>query len=585
MNEDYNETKANNLFPVEYHSKTFSFKQYTNKKKIPLFKLPVGFHAFSLINIAHYYAETATELYNMLIFDENCPDFSSVTGNEVDFSNYFDKIVNFYMKKEKATKSEMIEFLFRYSDRNSQINDKNMLLTSLNLSQPIIMNVPKGKEKGIIYSLSNSRNFDVPQIFVVDTTQDNIPRAVNVTAAQPFIFNDVVENEFPLHSSIEKKQEKAHVMLNGLSVGLFELQWALTAIDGIYSLIICRNPFFFRICDYFTYQYNAIEDAFGNSRILLVSYKFSAFSPLTELYCDTCVSPLHTEAIPADSYFLDLSAIKYIKYIDEKARTPILASLQGIDTKELHTILDLKDVFVDFLRESIEYPCCYFSRANCQFLIAKSASIFLQYPNYPVQASTVAQSLMRVCPTYEQSMQATNDYNRFILWIRSLTTAMKSITNGNIDRLLQAFSSCFYALPGRMNQLVCATIRLVMNSLNIFRKRRGMNDDFFEQILFYFRHVLGDDFDKVLGFNRFDIFKSVRTILVTTESCAQMFTPLVFNNQIISPIKAVYKFNKAVDSLKQEKGIELIFDDNIYDLRKEFVEFLQSQVYDPTVLQ
>ena len=548
------------LFPLEYHTKDFSFRKYESNQDIPVFKFPVGFHGFCLYNLANFFEEKGTKIFNNFQLEGGETDVFTGSQKEVDFTHFFNNIVDFFLHDLKHERIDANDFLTKISDRSPNIMANIVENGLVGFAEPIILNVPKGKEDGIVYSLSASRNVDVSQIFLVDTSKESIPHAVSVTAAQPHLFNDVVETQFPLLTSIEKKRKAAISILHNLSIGQFELQWAIVTLNGIFSLIICRSPFFIRISDNSTLTFNSLDDALLNARVLAVSYRYAEFSSNIELRCAQSVNILHNECIEGDKTYFELAR------------------------KKFNEEFDYSNLY-EFIERSIDVPAYYFRAANYGETIAQAASIFVQYPNNTVSASTIVSGLLKNPPSYDQTMNATNEYYRFLFWVRSITTAIKTIISGDLDRLLAAFRSCFYSLPGRVGFLVTATIRLIMNSLNIFRKRRGMNEKFSENVLLLFAHALGTSFADVLGFKKYDLFKSSRTVLVTQEACAGAFVPLEFERASISPERAIAKLKDAIEKLKAEKSIDFIFDSSDYELDPEYIEFLKIQLYEPVILQ
>lgn len=548
--------KTQYLFPAEFFTKTYNYKDYSKTECFPIFKIPIGFTAFSLYHIAQYYDSTAIDSFNMFVFDDKDKNFSS-EDKDIDFSPYLEKISYFYLKDIDKS-SDISQFLMNVTDRNPLIMQNIVKLGRFGFTEAVTISVPSGKEDGIIYSLSSSRNFDLPQNFLVDCTPDSIPRAVLITVAQPLMLNNAIHEDFPLISSVVKKREKAQAMTNDLTIGQFELQWAIVTLDGIFFLIICRHPFYLRVTDNYRTRFNSLEDAFGECRVLFVSYMFSEFAPDCELTVNTSTSKFHDDKIPGDNYYKEIATKNYSEVSD-----------------------DIKA----FLVRSIEFPSLYFKASNYNLIVGQCASLMAMYPMMPVEASKIASALVRPSPNFDTCSSALNDYNRYLLWLRSMTTAMKAMTTGKLDRLIRAFSSAFFALPGKNEYLVSVTFKLAMRSIGLYRKKRGMNDSFFEKMLLFFKHVLGNDFDEILGINRFDVFKSVRNFIVTVDTCGVVLLPLKFSRKTVSPLRAGNKLVSAIENLENTHNIKIEGDDSQYSLNSDYYEFLKSQTYEECIMQ
>lgn len=542
------------LFPSEYFNKNISSLQYDGEEVAPIFKLPIGFHGISLFYISQFYSKTDEIFFQHYIFDDQ---ISPINGKEklLDFSQYFDKIIDTLMGAYGISNDQKLNFMMEYTDRAPNLFQNLLTMNNQILSQI----VPHGKEQGISYYLTATRNIDQCFAFLLDCNVDKIPQSVITTHAQPLLFSEVVAEEFPLASSVKNKPKLAKEKIEQIENGSFNLVYAIVSIGGVYASIILRPPQYIRISDHSSLAFNSVADAFEDSRIIVAVYQHTKFQKLPSLDCVRHATLFHENPIPSDNYYL--SIIKY----------------------QSNHLSDTLDTLSHFISNCMQFPAAYFKAEGLSENAIISASIALHYPGREATASKITETIIGDRIPFDTMADAVNDYNRLMLWTRSFTEAIESFTKSDSDNVGKALRNCFYALPVRCPILINATIDLTIHTMTAFHKRRGMNDKLHEFLLLLLRYCLGENFDRQVGLHKYDLYKSVRQCVVTFDTCSEIFRPCDY--EPFSIRKAYTLLIQAIDHFSSVSQKNIYVKSSEYDFDPEYLNYLTFQIIRKTVEQ
>lgn len=535
-------------------------------EKIPFFLLPYGFQCLSLFQIAQYYDQSATAFFNSFIFTNNNSFHSFDT---IDYSEYFTQIQT-YQIPQSTTPNELIECSDRFLNYNFILS-----LNPLGSTSYLSFHVPKGKENSIVHLLSYSRDFSRLHLFsLMAVPFDSIPLNVLISIGQPFFFNSFMEKYYSNYDSISARQETIQNEIKEMHENHFQLDWAIVSIDGQLNLILVRPPQFIRIADGVLASFDSIEEAFQYSHLYFVCYRHSSFDYKKSFELSTNFNDKNT-AIKSDEIFCNL----------------ITAKISGLKISN----------FTDYLVNSIRYPSFFLQNCGFDHNISMAASIFIdnskgrassfffeQIEQEPAEgAPAPVNDLFHTSNTTETKIHlekiqiATKEYHKLLFWFRSLTDLLKSVHKKDLNKITEYSLTCFRSIPIRNRFIISSTIMIVIDVLNYVRKLKGQTDDFFKSILRVFHCVFGDDFDSVLGLQKWEVPRALRNQVINVDGCVKLFYIREIEIKKKTITNAINRFMKFWSLVQKEIQIDRKIAD--FKLSPSFIEFLKLQNFDRSI--
>lgn len=176
---------------------------------------------------------------------------------------------------------------------------------------------------------------------------------------------------------------------------------------------------------------------------------------------------------------------------------------------------------------------------------------------------------------------AVQEYFKFCFWLRSFISVLKFFCRRDSNGIAESSLSCFRSLPLRNRRVVISTILLLIESLKKFRKLRGQNDDFYQKVLKIFKNLFGEEFDQVLGLQKWEVPRDMRKQVVCVDNCVKMFYVRSFKNEKISVNNAIYKLTKYMDPVMKE----ISFDQDVPNFKfcQSYIDFLKLQKFDKII--
>lgn len=110
---------------------------------------------------------------------------------------------------------------------------------------------------------------------------------------------------------------------------------------------------------------------------------------------------------------------------------------------------------------------------------------------------------------------------------------------------------------------------------------RGQNDDFYQKVLKIFKNLFGEEFDQVLGLQKWEVPRDMRKQVVCVDNCVKMFYVRSFKNEKISVNNAIYKLTKYMDPVMKE----ISFDQDVPNFKfcQSYIDFLKLQKFDKII--
>lgn len=180
-----------------------------------------------------------------------------------------------------------------------------------------------------------------------------------------------------------------------------------------------------------------------------------------------------------------------------------------------------------------------------------------------------------------QLKSSIQEYYKFTFWLRSFISVLKSIRRRDLIGITNTSLSCFRSLPLRNRRVLISTILTLVESLKMFRKQRGQNDEFFQRVLRIFKSVFGEEFDHILGLQKWEIPREMRRQVVSIDSCVKMFYIRSFQNEKISINNVIFRLKKYMDPIMKE----ISFDQDVPSFKfcQSYIDFLKLQKFEKII--
>lgn len=354
--------KKNDSLPLDRNfisSNELEDQQVSSKDSIPVFLLPYGYHSLSLFQIAQFYDGTAANFYKNIIFARNFNEKSKTQPdsfskhNVFDYSHCFHQIISNFQIPKSIQSSQYIKLSDRFFDM-----DFFLTLPPLGDLSFVSYHIPKGKEDGIVYILSQTREFTRSHLFsLMSAPFSSLSAKVTITAGQPFLLNKILSKTYTNVDSIYSRKESLTNDINNLKQNSFQIDWAIASINGFSTLILVRPPQYLRISDRHLELFDGIEKAFENSNVYLVCYRHSQFINNTN-FEKSIESSEVDKPIKSDTFFCSLLKDEMKKNFLEK---------NSMD-------------FLSYLVYSLRFPSFFLMNCGFEKEIAMAASVFVDDP-------------------------------------------------------------------------------------------------------------------------------------------------------------------------------------------------------------
>ena len=544
--------KKNESVPLSNNfliSNEFHAIENTITESIPVFLLPFGFNALSLFQIAQFYDGSGREFFRSLIFNDNFPPFSQ--NRTVDYSYYFSQCLIHQLPNELS---------YELSDRFFD-SDKLLELFPLGSLSFKSFQVPKGKESGITQILSQSNNYSAPHVFSLSSAPlSSIPPAVVVTIAQPALLNKVIQNKYGNIESMLARENAIKADVASLKYNEFQIDWAIGTLNGSVVLILCRPPQFIQIKDMNINSFSTVEKAFEYVNIYLLCYRHSKF--ISKIGFNK-VTPV----------VISSSACKGNVTVIYSPCRPIEAD--SIYCNILHQEMSNKFNFdfESYIIYSLRFPSFYLSNASFDEDVSMAAAVLIDQGRCAsLFIENMDNNLMKT---------AIFEYNKFCYWLRSLIRVFKAINNNDINKITETILACFKSLPVRNQYIMVSMVLISIQSIKRYRQHKNQNEEFFQLMLVIFKHVLGDEFDQVLGIQKWEVPRSLRNQVVNIDSCVNLFYSTPFKKQRKTINSVIQRFSKYFDPIKNI--FSFMQNPLRFKLCPSYVDFLKLQAYDTSI--
>ena len=517
---------------------------------IPRFSLPIGFHTLSLFFIASYYDGNATAFFKNFVFEDDSERFSK--ADTVDFTKHFDSVCRFIFGEQRL---ELV--LRRLTDRRGDITAITRLKT-IGTEDYVTNVVPRGSERGIVEYLRDVSDVSRRYLFIVNAIQfcDVDAFAVNTTAGQPVFMNSVIRKEYATIDSVNMKSEKIPETVESLTVGQFQIDWAIVSQNGCLSLVLIRPPVYIRICDGATMF---LERPFEDCNIHLICYRHYTFIKGKKYAIQTGEQEeavFHNTAIPSDEIWCKIIRIRMDKW------------------RHAYSL-----PLVKYVAKCVEFPALYLSSIGYNDEVAFASTVFVEYNANIEGATAICQKFISPSIQYASAKMPIIEYGRFCFWVRSMIRVLKAISNSDLHSIEIHLLSVFRALPAKNHFFVSNSVLLCTECLRIFHSQRGKNEELYITILRIFRFVLGEQFYTLVGLQKSDIPRPLRSQIVNVDNCSKLFRLTPFKKAKQSPAAVVLRLRKYHERAIS-RGLDIPTEVPEFALDPTYMEFLKLQKFD-----
>jgi hypothetical protein len=482
---------------------------------IPQFQLPLGLHTLCLYFLAQYYDGSARVFYDSFLFP-NRPN--PIPHNPlIDFSPILSATTSHILRAPDLSPADFASFLARFYDRGSH-GPPLLRLPQLGNPSYSVWACPRGSESGVVHLLVQNRERERPFLFFFNSI-DRLTYGVTVTAGQPFLIDSILSREFSTPESVAAQSPKLRARIDSLRLGQFQIDWAIVTVCGIVRLIVCRPPQFFAISDNSSTVYNTAESAFASARIVLACYRHTEFLSKSRLAVrgrsPACV--FHSPPIDGDALWCS-----FLKQSMDVWRTE-------------------KIPFVTYFAKCLQIPGFYFVHTGASNAVSTAVSVFLDMPANPDAAAAIVSQ--HILPgAHAEHFQT--EFARYCCWIRSLIRVLKAMVIGDLPRLQGCLRGLFRWLPMRSTTVISFSVRMCAEAIRIFHPQRGRREEFYAGVIRIYRFIFGDQFDAVMGIEKYDVPRPLRSQSVTIDTCAKQFAAAPFKNEVQAVGRVVVRFEK-----------------------------------------
>jgi hypothetical protein len=529
-----------------------------DEELIPKFQLPLGFHILCLYFLAQYYDGTARVFYDSFLFSGRS---NPIPHNPlIDFSPILSSTISHILRAPDLSPSDFASFLARFHDRGN-LGPPLLRLPQLGDPSYSIWACPRGSESGVVHLLVQSRERERPFLFLFNSI-DRVSFGVMVTAGQPFLINSILSREFSTPESVTAKSSKIRAPIDDLKIGQFQIDWAIATVSGIVRLIVCRPPQFLAISDNSSAVYNSAELAFSNARIVMACYRHTEFLSKRRLAVrdSSPDSVFHSPPIEGDALWCS-----FLKQSMDVWRTE-------------------KVPFVTYFAKCLQIPGFYFVHVGVSNAVSAAVSIFLDMPaNTDAAAGIISQHILPGAHAEHFQTEFT-EFARYCFWIRSLIRVLKAMVVGDLPRLQACLRGLFRVLPTRSTTVISFSVRMCAEAIRIFHPQRGRTEEFYAGVVRIYRFIFGDQFDTVMGIEKYDVPRPLRSQPVTIDTCSKQFPALPFKKEVQTVARVVVRFEKYFNDAVAVRGLAVPSELWHFKLDPVYVDFLKKVVIGDSVV-
>ena len=325
------------------------------------------------------------------------------------------------------------------------------------------------------------------------------------------------------------------------------------SISNSNYVIFCRNPNFIRIGDNDSQVFSSFEEATKESKIKIVCYTHSSIISNYQNTFQNLPSKKEQQPKNPQKSEEEKSESTKVKHFPIKLDTLISVQLCIFIPK----LLKRSETFYDFVCNSTLYPGFYLYSLGYDLSTGISVSFY--------GAENLEQKTMEF------------DYYLFTMWIHSLTRILKVLSivsksaheDFQYESLLDALYGTFAALPVKSTLLTNATFQITVQAIKSLHSKRGENDSLYFNALKILKFVIGYDFDTVLRIAKTDVPRSIRSLIISFETCSKLFTFKPFKTKT----KATQSTFKRFERYYKKLGIDFNMEMPDFKYEPFFVQF------------
>jgi hypothetical protein len=520
---------------------------------IPEFQFPLGFHTLSLFLLAQYYDGNARIFYESFLFSGQPNPFSN--SQLTDFGPILTAVLTHFRCSPDFSDKDFVTFLAGFYDRGNN-GHEILKLPQLGQTPYAAWECPHGSERSVVHLIVQNRERDRPLLVHFSSFEGLLP-AVTLTAGQPFVINSLISREYSTSDSVSAKFAAIRPRINAFKFGQFQVDWAIATSFGIVKLILCRPPQFFCISQNSSAVCDSPEEAFAGSHIVLACYRHTYF--ISRRKFGVRNSPSHPG--PTDSDGLWCSVLNGSMETWRNERLPMIG----------HII------------KCLQIPAFYFVHSGASNAVSGAASIFLDIPMNPALAAAIAAKHCHPGAQMSQFRVEFNDFAHFCFWVRALIRVFKAMVMGDVARVLMSLAGLFRGLPIRNARVIAFSVWICGEAIRIFHPQRGRTEEFYAGVVRIYRFIFGDQFDTIIGLERYDVPRPLRNQLVTFETCSRLFEVAPFKRDVRTIASVIVRLEKYFKRVVAVRKLTIPPESPRWKLDPIYLDFLTKVVIAPSV--